>query len=1231
MGSAYRKDIRRSIWRGKKRFFSIALIAALGVTMLTGLRAACDDLRMSADRFFDAQNLFDVSVVSTHGLTDEDIAALGALEGISLAEGGFTARVYTQVGGRRQTADVKTLSRIGISVPHLIEGRLPAGTDEVAVTAEYLTDSGLSIGDRLTIEEDLKKETDEDEEFSVSLESNDPSFDRTAFTITGIVIDPTDINSPSGAVAFRSTAAADYIFFVTDGCVVSDVYTAVYLTLDGAADLLCFSEEYEKLVAAQVAVIEGAIKQQREQARYDAIVVEATDKLTDAAQEMRDEFADIDAEFADALAKLEDARRELRNGQRELLDQEKAANEGFADARKQIADGLAAITSGRAALVTNEATVAQGERDLAAGQTALDQNRDAANAGFAAAQRQLDDAKTQTEAGRDLLLINKSQIEGMLAGAWPAAAWDTLVAAAKTAHQPVYQLWADVAGLQATLATLTPGTADYNAAQQQITTLSGQATQAEAAAPGLYADERSALHAAVSGTLTGLQQQLQTQLAGLTPGTEAYNTVQAQLAALAAVNAGDVCDMAVGLGQADASLAVTAGQQTALNAQIAGANAQFAAAQKTIDDNAKVLAEARAQLNAGKAKLDAGYNELIAGERELAKQEREAREKLADGKQELANGREELADGEREYQENLTEYEQERADAERKLADAWQELRALDMTQWYVQDRGSLSGYMNIQSDADAIESIGTAFPILFFVVAILISLTTITRMVEEDRGLIGTYKALGFTDGEVRRKYFIYAFAACALGGVVGDILGFIALPEIVFTIFGIMYVLPAYYLGFNVLYGVGGAALFVAGIAGAAMLACRNELRQMPATLMRPKAPRAGSRVFLERVASVWNRMSFLNKVTARNLFRYKKRLFMTVFGIMGCTALVLCGFAIRDSVIDLMPRQYEQVYQYDMMAVTSADDNALLLDRLTGDSDVQSILNVQVETIKLKNLSGTEEKVQMIIVPTGASLNGYINLFDGEFNAVPLGNDGIYVTRNAAHVLGFDEGDTVAVQNLKLEQAEVKCAALVENYLGNTVYMTQAVYESLFGEMQPNGVLVNLSATCTDQPAFAEALGRQDEILTCISTEELKGDFSTAFTMINMVVYIIIIMAAGLALVVLFTLATTNISERDRELATIKVLGFFDPEVHLYVNKETLILTSLGILLGLPVGRALGGALTSVLDMPSIYFAVTVQPFSYLLAAVVSFGFALLVNLITDRVLDHIDPVEALKSVE
>lgn len=1212
MKKAYNKDIWRAIWKGKKRFFAIMIITVLGVAMFSGLKASCVDLRHSADDFFDAQNLYDISVVSTLGLTEEDIDTLAALDGVESAEGAYSETIHMQIGDSDRSVALKTLSTSGMNEPYLLEGELPQNTQEAAVTIRFAEDTGAELGDTITIHEDL-----EDEE--------NPSFLYTEYKISAVVVDPMDINNSGGAVSFRSSSTDDYTVFVRPEAVESDVYTAVYLTLSGARDLFCYGEDYEAYVAQVTERIESEIKEQREQARYDEITGEAYEELVDARAEAAEEFANAEKELEEAAEEITEGKEELADGERELREKEQEAAEGFAEARKELADGKTKLEEGRSKLAAAEQQLIAGEAQLSQAKQTLTEKETEAYAQIKDGRAALTARLTEIQTQKEELQTQLAAVMGTLGELWPQTEWDAYVQTVTEAYVPLIEE-------QIAAETGSSGNETENSVSGTESNGTGSSAPGAVVSDAVNVQEQTfltAMQTAVTTAKTGIDYQIAgvdttlpdylQQIAALEAQKQQLDTLVSQLPSLA-----------VAIGQIQATEQVLGAQLTILDKQETAAKQEFANAWQEIAGGEAELANGKRQLAAGKAEFSANETALANGEAELAEKEAEAESQIADGWKEIEDGRRELADGEAELADGWEEFEEKKAEVEQKFLDAEAEIEDIDMTQWYVQDRTSLSGYANVKSDADSIESIGTVFPIVFFVVAILISLTTITRMVEEDRGLIGTYKALGFTDREIRKKYLLYAFLASAMGSIVGTICAFIVLPGIIFVIFGEMYLLPDFIFLFEPTNGILGPAIFMAGIVGATAIACKTELLQMPAVLMRPKAPRSGSRVLLERIKPIWNHLSFLNKVTARNLFRYKKRLFMTIAGIMGCMALLLFGFAIKDSVTDLMPRQYEQVYRYDVMAVTMADDNEKLLSYVSEEKEVTSYLNAQIENVQLKSESG-EEKVQLFVVPEEVGFEKYICLENLDGEPVTLNAGGIYITQNAADVLEFDEGDVVSIQRMDLTQQEAEVTTIVKNYLGNNIYMTQATYEELFGAYEPNGVLVELSEECTDPKAYAERLGEKEGVLTSMSTEELKADFSQAFTLINMVVYIVIIMAAALAFVVLFTLSTTNISERQRELATIKVLGFYDREVHLYVNKETLILTGVGILLGIPLGYAFAQTLTMILRIPSIYLAVSLHMESYLIAAGISILFALIVNVITDRSLDGIDPVEALKSIE
>lgn len=1171
MNSSYSKEIFRSIKKGWKRFMSILIITALGVAMLTGLYAACLDMYYSGDRFFDEQNLFDIRVLSTLGLTGDDVEVLAQSEGVETAEGGYSETVSINVDGISKSAVMTVLSKKGLNTPYILAGTMPEKKGEIAVTQKYLNESGRSIGDTLFIEEDIENDIEENNN-TLEEEKETPAFANTSYVITGVVMDPKDIASDYSQNGFRSAVAADYTFFITEADANSSVFTEVYLTLAETKGMNSYSQEYEDAIQRVINGLENNIKEDREQTRYDFVIMEARTKLEDAKITLNEKFEEAEEEFADAWKEIEEAGQKLADGEVELIFEEKNAKEKISDARLELETQIQKLEEGEEQLLTGEIQLVEGEKELSQnaqklkdGKDQLEKEQQQAEEQFEAIEQQLLESQSQLDQAKDGLESGISQMKAVLGSLWPEKEWAALVN---------------------TAAALELRGADDNAIAEGTI----QEREALASILSIYGDTLAGegIQAALGmGKLQGNQQVLNVQKSNFEV-------------------------------QKDEALQKMAEAKTELEA----GEVQIEAANQTIQSG-------REELEARKKELEEGKDMLAQGQETLNKEEKAAQKEIVDAWEEITNGEEELAVNEAKLIEEEKKYREKKEDALKELEDGYAEIEEIDMTKWYIQDRSSLDSYSSLQSDLSSIEAVGKIFPILFLLVAVLVSLTTMTRMVEEERGLIGTYTALGFSNRAVYGKYILFAVMACLLGGVLGDLFGFIFMSKFLGIVLETLYSLPVYYLRFDVLYGVGGVILFMAGVVGATALACRSELRQLPSALMRPKAPKPGVRVILEYIPGVWNRLKFLNKVTIRNLFRYRKRLIMTVGGIMGCTALILCGFAIKDSIADLGPKQYDGIYQYDLMAVAEEENYRDFEEELMSQSNITDYLPLRIESIKLMNPDGEGEKVQLMVIPDGAAIEEYIHIENRDGTLVHLDDKGILVTQNAAQILDLESGDRVALQNMELVQKEGVISYIVENYLGNNVYMSQNLYESLFHEYKPNGVLAHLSVPGEDHAAYAETLREHDFVLSAVSTRGLKEEFG--FDLINAVVLLIIVMAGGLALVVLFTLSNTNISERVRELATIKVLGFYDKEVYQYVNKETLILTTVGILIGLPVGRGVSGLLTLVLKMPSIYFAVYIEPVSYLISAVITFCFAIVVNFMTNRTLNRINMIEALKSVE
>lgn len=691
----------------------------------------------------------------------------------------------------------------------------------------------------------------------------------------------------------------------------------------------------------------------------------------------------------------------------------------------------------------------------------------------------------------------------------------------------------------------------------------------------------------------------------------------------------------------------------------AQADKQFAAAQQQIDSN-------RSQLN---QQIDQIVNmQAGAAAGSLDETTRETlRETVIASSPQLAEAKAQLDQAQ-------SKLDQQKKDTEQTLQSKQKELEdSIPQVRWYVQDRSQIGGFSSLKSDLESIRSLGNAFPIVFLLVAVMMSLTAMARMVEEDRGLIGTYTGLGYGRLAVASRYLLFALFACLIGGGLGLIAGFLGIPAFLIVVLRGLYVMPDVRLEYDWLYGTAGVMLFVIGVLAATVYACAQEMRQKPASLMRPKAPRAGSRILLERIKPLWNRMSFLGKVTARNIFRFKSRLIMTVGGVAGCTALIVCGLAINDTVAALGAKQYQDVYQYDLMVVANDDDADAMRQKVASDGRVTSSMDVRVESGDLTGDSGSES-IQLVAVPDSerSEFGKMVTLrpvrsswVDGAADTVSLGDDGVIVSQSAASAMGVKAGGTVTLTNGDDTQAEAHVSAVIRSVIGSDVYVSETYYHQLFdtatsgtpsasslsdsGESDNqndesgtsngassngqqlvwNAMYANLKGSGESQAVYAEKLEDDDAVMKAVSCAHMAESFK--FDLMGAVVALIVALAGGLALVVLFTLANTNVSEREREMATLKVLGFFDKEVHHYVNREMMVLTMMGVVLGLPLGRFVGGLLTAALNMPALYFEVECTPLSYVIAAGATMAFALLVQLFVNPVLDRIDPISSLKSVE
>ncbi|MCD8145031.1 MAG: ABC transporter permease [Oscillospiraceae bacterium] len=1182
---ALHKDLLREIKNTRARFLSIFLLVALAVAFLAGLRTTEPDMTKSADDYLDSTNLMDVRLLSTLGLTEDDLEAASSLEGVASAQADW--EVDALVTSDDVTLVVKTISlpENDINQPYLLEGRMPEAEDECIVEESLLESLGKGIGDTLTFDTG-------DGDYADALA-------RTTYTVVGTCNSPLYISTQRGTSTLGSGSISAIVYLPREAYTL-DYYTTIYLTLEGALELNAYSDSYTELVEAFTDSIED-FADQRAELRTEEIRAEAQEELDEAQADYDEAKAEAEQELDDAAQELADARTELDDGWTEYNDGLETLDTETADAQTQIDDAKAELADAYTTLTESETEYedgyAQYEDGLSQYNAGLAEYR-AGLAEYESGYAQYEDGLAEYEAGYAQYQAGLAEYESGYAQ----------YQAGLTEYEAGY------AQYQAGLAAYESGYAQWQAAWAAI------------AAAGLEDSAEGQALLAQKAALDEIKATLDATAATLEQSKAVLDATEAQLAAAKAT-----------LDETEAQLAAAKATLDETAATLAAAKAELDTAKATLDSTAATLASSKATLAAARTELDEGWAEYYDGLEEVAEAEAELESETADAEQELADALTELSDGETEYADGLAEYEEARLDAEQELADAQQEIDDgqaeiddLEDCTWYVLDRSSNLGFASYESDAENMGNLATMFPLIFFLVAALVCLTTMTRMVEEQRVTIGGLKALGYSRGDIARKYVGYGLIASLGGSIVGLLVGCSLIPWIIITCWKIMYSIPTVKFAFCPVIYLFSAGAAVLVIVGTVLSATLSALRATPATLMRPKTPKAGKRVLLERVTPLWKRLTFTQKVTVRNLFRYKKRFWMTVIGIGGCTALIVTGFGLRDSINDILGIQYDQLSLYNATAVIEEDDLEELEALLDENELVSGYAVVHQNSIDFEG-SSTISGYYMV-VDSPESVEGYM-VFRHRLNheAVELTDDGLYICEKLSELLDLEVGDTLVLSGDQRVTATV--AGIVENYVYNYVYMTQSYYEALYGEAaEHNEVMISyVEDTEETENAVAQELLEAGVISSITQVSAVRSSLDDSFHTINYAVLVIIISAAALAFVVLFNLSNINITERKRELATLKVLGFNDREMNDYVLRENVILTVLGILLGLLMGKGLHAFLVKTVEIEMVMFGRSAKPVSYLMAALLTALFSVAVNILAGRSLRKIDMVESLKSVE
>lgn len=1219
MKNAMQKDFWREIGHTRSRFFSIMILVALSVAFLSGLKATAPDMKHTGDDYLDSLHLADIQVLSTLGLTDEDIAALRAQDKIEDAEGEYVIDAFASSDSLDAVVKVLSLTDRGISDVLLREGRMPERADECVVEENMLSLMSISIGDTITLTpgDDLSDALAQD-----------------TYTVVGTVRSPVYLAVERGTSTLGSGTVKAYLYLPREAFTL-DYYTAAYVRVSGAAEMTAFYDEYDDYIDNVIDSLED-FSEQRASLRHDELVDEATEKLDDAQKELDDAKAEADKELGNARKELADARKELDDGWKEYDD----GKQELADSRTKLDDAKAELEDGEQEYADGVKKYDQAVRDYEKGQ------KDYADGvkDYEKGAQQLADGESELEAGKEKLDEGQKQLDTLgntVAGAlqndpnYAGVTGGTIIdelgrgdentAAATDAalDKMRAQLEGGIAQAQQGLAQIDAGIEECDEVLAQIDAALaklGEDQSELAAAQRAELEQQRAKTAAQRSALVQQRGKVSAQLSEL----------QSQLAALSTVSSGSIAANKQQLDQGRADYESGKQQLSAGYRDLRDGKKELDKAKKELDEAPQKIADARKELADARKELDDGWKEYYDGE-----------EKYADGEKELADAYRELTDGEKDYREGLREYEDGKAeadekiaDAEEKIADARRKVADIESCEWYLFSRSYNPGYTGYGQDAERMANLASVFPVIFFLVAALVCLTTMTRMVEEQRVQIGSLKAMGYSGLAISRKYLLYGLLPSLTGGVFGLVIGYILFPKMIFTAYQIMYQMPNIELR---AYGGISAYSLLAAVACttlATLWACLATLRETPASLMRPRTPKAGKRVFLEYIKPLWRKMSFTHKVTARNLFRYQKRFWMTVIGIGGCTALIIAGFGMRSSLLFTMSRQYDDLFHYSAQVTLSSnvlpEERQAVEDFLAGDSRV--VNDVPCTASSATVITSSYSTTAYVEVMEADEIGKVIDLLDYKSgDPITMGDEGVYIDQKLSELLKVSVGDTFFLDGDA--RGDVTVAGIYEHYTGHFIYMTPSYYEqTLHADSEPNAYLMNFTSDDTDTcNAIFEKLLSMNGVVTTSRMRDTQDTYMHSMERVDFVVVIIILAAAALAMVVLFNLSNINITERQRELATIKLLGFYDKEVSAYVYRENIVLTVFGILMGCFMGHWLHIYLVRSTEIDLMMFGRQTAMSAYVYAAILTALFSLLVNLLAHFRMKKIDMVESLKSAE
>lgn len=1242
------KTTIREIKGSLGRYLAILAIVMLGVALFTGLKATTPAMIATENDYLTEQNFYDFRLLSTLGFEEEDVQKIAKMEQTADAEGAVSVDAVCTFGDGNESAYKLHTMPESINQIILTAGRMPEKADECVLDSAFYGED--MIGTQITV-------TDNNEEDTLEM------FGVRTFTAVGIVRSPYYINFERGTTSIGEGKITAFLY-VPEEAFACDYLTEIYVKTKQKYDV--YTDAYEDYIDGMQEEMEGKT-QTLALARYERITEDAKKELDDAQAELDEKMAEAQMELADARKKISDGEQEIIDGEQELRDGKQKAAEGereiaaneqkLADSEQDLADGEREIREKEQEIQAAEQKLVQAEHEIAANEQKISDGK----AELAQAKIKLKKQEKNLKQQEAKLTGKETQLKKQEA---------ELEKKESQLQQQETELTGQETELQQQEAELKVQEAELeqqekNLEQQETellqkeTELKQQEAELERQETELSNEEKIKVQAAKEQVQAGIKQ-VQGGLGQVRPGLEQVRLALKELrAGLEQVRAGlkqvraGMTELSAGMEQVHAGKKqIEAGKK-----KLASGNLQIQAAKKELAENEKTLHKSEKELAAGKAETVKARAQLEDGKKELAKGKvrlQEGRTELADGRQkfekakteladakeelkkgrrELDKGKRELADARKEYADAKADFNKETADAQQKIDDAREELADIEEPDTYVLTRNTNIGYACYESDSNIVAGIANVFPVFFFLVAALICMTTMNRMVEEQRTQIGVLKALGYGNGAIMCKYLFYAGSAAAAGAVLGCVIGTWLFPKVIWMGYSIMYSMGEityYFDGWLAVFSL--LAALICSM-GAAYVSCRYELYSVPANLIRPKAPKSGKRIFLENIGFFWSRMKFLHKVSVRNIFRYKKRFFMMILGISGCTALLLTGFGVKDSVTNVADMQYDEIQVYDIGITFSESVQKADMDQLNEKTgNVLDRYTCRYEESVDLDFGGKTKSMYLGIAQNTKEIGDFLKLktTDGENISYP-GKGEVVLTAKAAETMGIRVGDSVVLRDSEMNSLTVEVCALCENYIYNYAYMNQETYVQQLGTEPEYKSAYVVVKEGVDIHEAAAAVADQGNVLSVSVTGDMRERIASMMKSMDYIVLLIIVCAGSLAFIVLYNLTNINITERIREIATIKVLGFYARETADYVFRENLALTGLGALAGLGLGKWLHWFVMEQVKIDMLSFKTMITPSSYLWSLLLTFVFALLVNGLMYFKLENIHMAEALKSIE